>query len=64
MNTYIVTIESREYNPMTHKFENKQFEGEFQAKTEKGAKQKVKRCYAMELDTVPKEVKIVSIELV
>jgi hypothetical protein len=58
MNTYIITIESREYNPRTHKFENKQFEGEFQAKTEKGAKTKAKRVYAMELDTEPKEINV------
>jgi hypothetical protein len=62
MNTYIVTIESREYNPIKHKFEDRQFEGEFQAKTEKGAKTKAKRVYAIELDTEPKEINVVSVK--
>lgn len=62
MNTYIVTVESREYNPRTHKFENKQFSGEFEAKAEKGAKTKAKRFYAMELDTEANEINVVSVE--
>jgi hypothetical protein len=63
MNTYIVTIESREYNPRIHQFEDKQFEGEFQAKSERGVKTKAKNFYAMELDTEPKEINVVSVEL-
>jgi hypothetical protein len=62
MNTYIVTIESSEYNPIKHIFEDRQFEGEFQAKSERGVKTKAKNFYAMELDTEPKEINVISVK--
>lgn len=38
MNKYNVTIESKEYNPVKHIFEDKQFSGEFESKSERGVK--------------------------
>jgi hypothetical protein len=64
MNKYLVTIESNEYNPTAHKFESKQFSGEFEAKTERGAKTKAKNLYGYELDTEPSEIKIISVEII
>jgi hypothetical protein len=63
MNKYNVTIESKEYNPISHKYELKQFTGEFEAKSERSVKTKAKRVYAELLDTESSEINVIKVEL-
>lgn len=59
---YNVTIESKEYNPIKRAWENKQFSGEFESKSVRGAKIQAKSFYAMELNTDKEEINIISVE--
>lgn len=59
---YNVTIESKEYNPVKRQWENKQFSGEFENKSVRGAKMQAKNFYAIELNTDKEEIDIISVE--
>lgn len=62
MKKYLVTVESKEYNPIKHEWEDKQFSGEFEASNAKDAKSSAKEAYADDLDTEPGEIKIIKCE--
>lgn len=62
MNKYLITVESQEYNPIKYEWEAKQFKGEFEGKKPEEAEREAKDVYAHELDTEPKEIKIIKCE--
>lgn len=63
MKRFLVTVESKEYNPLTKQWEKRHFTGEFEAENALKVRAKAKEFYAVQLDTTKDEIKVIETQL-